>query len=787
MKKAQMKKIDNFMKIKITGANAKKISRMGFLSMMTISLIACQLFANDTHTEELSFLSGKVEYHTISGTFDVIHNDVEIIKEAYSVVNIDGISIKSLDYKNRQVTYQDVNDAFGNGKKLTIHLTEAGLPDMQQVFYSYSGTDYFLMEVTIKGEALRSNYIAPLKTSQVNIAREGNNRFLSVPFDNDTFIRFKSQSVAEGNSLVSSEVTAFYEDNSRFGLVIGSVEHATWKTGITAVGVGNQLSSLEIFGGFTNQGITRDTRSHGLLEGNSLKSPKIFVGLFEDWRIGLETFGKANLLSEPTYLPVWDGSTPIGWNSWGAMQSELSLEKAKDVVDFFANELSMFKSGGTAYIDLDSYWDNLIVGGLEGNFAKLVAFADYCKSKGLKPGIYWAPFVDWGKYDRKVEGSAYNYSEAWTKVNGEYHDLDGCRAMDPTHPATQERIKLLMNKFKLCGFEMIKIDFIGHAAVEADNYYDPEVTTGMQAFNKGMEFLTNEIGDGMFIYAAISPVFATNQYVHSRRIACDAYADINATEYTLNSNTFGWWQSYMYSFIDGDHIVFGNSSLGENRARLASGLINGSLFLGDDFSKEGAWHEKTKLLLLNSDLIKIAQEGKAFRPINGGSSQASEIFVHPGKKTGGIIAVINYSNVEKSFNLDLSQLGIENKDVLSAKELFTGKDFQIVNNSITINVDPKDAGILQINTDSYISVGEDKWKNKSFIFPNPANDKINISNKSQIKEIFVNSIQGRLLEKYDINGENACTLDLAGLKKGLYFLTIIDVFDEIVTHKIVIQ
>lgn len=72
--------------------------------------------------------------------------------------------------------------------------------------------------------------------------------------------------------------------------------------------------------------------------------------------------------------------------------------------------------------------------------------------------------MDWGKTDRRVEGSDYHYRDIWTKTGGRYHDIDGARALDPTHPGTKQRIALLINKFNEIGFDLIKIDFIGHAA-----------------------------------------------------------------------------------------------------------------------------------------------------------------------------------------------------------------------------------------------------------------------------------------------------------------------------------
>src|SRR5690606_22047158 len=473
----------------------------------------------------------------------------------------------------------------------------------------------------------------------------GDYHILEVPFDNDAWVRYTANSTQTNVSAISSEVTAFYDNTSRLGLISGSVEHRVWKTGIETSGISNTLNQFRVFGGYASASGTRDQSPHGSIQGRSLKSPKIFVGIFSDWRKGMESYGVANKINDGRYIADWAEGAPFGWNSWGSIQSDINLEKSKLVVDYFSDELPFFRNNEIAYIDLDSYWDNMVQGGLEGDFTALKEFVDYCKSHHLKPGIYWAPFVDWGKFDRRVEGSSYNYASSWTTVEGGYHDVDGARAMDPTHPATKERIDLVIDKFKQTGFEMIKIDFIGHAAAEATSYYDPSITTGMQAFAHGMEYLIDRIGNQMLVYAAISPNLATGRYVHMRRIACDAYADINATEYTLNSTTYGWWQSRIYDFIDADHIVFGNSSLGENRARLTSAVVNGSIIMGDDYSSQGQWMERSKSLLQNKDILKLAARTEGvFVPVEGNTNQtASESYVLDLDGTY-YVALFNYGN-----------------------------------------------------------------------------------------------------------------------------------------------
>lgn len=726
-------------------------------------------------------ISGEIIYNTQTGTASVISGGKTIIANAHAVVANGGDVHNSLSYANRSITEIEIADDFGTGKKITVALSETGKPNMEQIFYTYSDKDYFLVEVRIVGESVSSNYMAPLVTNSVDIGQQGDNRVLFVPFDNDTFIKYHSKPMANTLTNVSSEATAFYENDSRAGLVVGSVEFDAWKTGVRTSGAGHKLSELAVWGGYTDESVTRDPIPHGAVSGSVVKSPKVFVGYFDDWREGFDEYGKAVAIAQPRYVFNWDRPTPFGWNSWGAIQTDLNLEKAKGVVDFFANQIPAFRSGETAYIDLDSFWDNMVSGGLEGDFSNLISFVQYCKSKGLKPGIYWGPFIDWGKFDRKVEGSDYNYSDVWTKVNGSYHDLDGGRAMDPTHPATKQRIDLVIDKFKKCGFEMIKIDFIGHAAIEADEFYDPSVTTGMQAFRHGMEYLIDKLEGKMLVYAAISPNLATGRYAHSRRIACDAYADIKATEYTLNSVTYGWWQSHIYNYIDADHLVLGNASLGENRARLTSGVICGPLITGDDFSASGQWTERAKTLLQNQDILELARNGKTFRPAEGDTeSAASEIFT---KEIDGMhyIALINYGE-EKEYHLDLTRLNIPLRQQY-AKELFAGKIINPDGNILQIRLGARDAAILRL-TEGVINDVRLGAADTTVLYPNPASNQVTISCKHPISSFKI-LYNGAVVNKMEGINRSEIVVNMEQYKDGFYIIHVEDADGFTKTYKVV--
>ena len=717
---------------------------------------------------------GRIVYNLQTGQVTVFAGDHAFITDARAVVHNGAAEISSTDYTNRNAEQSDINDAFGTGRKLVVSLSGNGLPDLQQIFYAYAGREYFLTEVYLRGASVSSNYMAPLVSSHVALGATGDNRVLKVPFDNDTFIRYQSFSLSNEVTNTSSEVTAFYDNIGRTGLVTGSVEHMTWKTGVRTVGTGGQLKEFAVWGGYTEVGVTRDVRAHGVLSGTEVKSPKIFVGLFTDWRKGLDEYGKANVLAEPRYIFTWDKPTPFGWNSWGAIQANITLDKGKAVANFFATSVPAYRSGGTAYVDLDSYWDALASGGLAGDFSQLKAFADYCKERGLQPGVYWAPFVDWGKNGGAgVEGTGgqYTYSQVWTKANGAYHDLDGTRAMDPTHPATKKRIALVINKFKECGFTMIKIDFIGHAAVEADSYYDPSVKTGLQAFRQGMEYLIDQLDSKMLVYVAISPNLATGRYGHMRRIACDAYSDINATEYTLNSTTYGWWQTYVYNYIDADHLVFKNEAIGVNRARFTSGLITGSLITGDDYSTSGPWMSTARQLLQQEDLLAIARNGRAFTPVDGNAEQsASEVFVQT-IGSSQYVAIVNYKD-KKTYDLSLSRLGLAPGEYI-VKELFTGKVTGLQGSTLSREMPARDAAIFRLTPGTVTGTLAEHAEDTATLSPNPATDIVRIQSAKAIRTLRVLSAEGKVISEVKNVKNKEYSFSVANFRKGIYIVTLV--------------
>ncbi|RFZ94044.1 alpha-galactosidase [Mucilaginibacter conchicola] len=650
----------------------KNIARLS----TALCLLFASIIANAQKKVSIPFgKDGRISYDLSRGTFDTYQANEAVFKTIYADAKVNDIELDTRKYLKRSYTKERIKDGFGNGYKHTITLTADGLQQMKQVFYTYDDRGYFFTEISFTGAVLKSNNMHPINGGFVPVSG-GDLQTVFVPFDNDTFISYQSKAFGKDNG-VSAEVGTVYSEKARGGLVAGSIEHGVWKTGVS-LNAGEPVNKIDVWAGYTAEAVTRDKIAHGIIEGNTIRSPRIMMGYFADWRKGMEEYGKANRIADPPAVAKWTKPTPVGWNSWGVIQEHISLDKAKKVVDFFADSIPAFRTGKTAYIDLDSYWDKLVH---NGDYAELKEFVTYCRAKGLEPGVYWAPFTDWGHGggpNRKVDGSDYTFGDIWTKVGGGYHDLDGARAIDPTHPGTKQRIAYIIGKLKACGFSMIKIDFLGHAAIEANGFYDKSVKTGMEAYRKGMEYLISQTGKDMLIYAAISPSLATGRYTHMRRIACDAFKSIDNTQYTLNSVTYGWWQTYLYDYLDADHVVFNDETEGANRARLLSALITGTWLSGDDLSTHGQWSERIKKYYEKPELLEVVKPGKAFRPVDGNTGKgASAIF---SKREGNVfyVAAFNYGKQPTSYSLTADRLGINFKTLLNGKELLQNNP--IINN-----------------------------------------------------------------------------------------------------------
>ncbi|PYT95223.1 MAG: hypothetical protein DMG38_27950 [Acidobacteria bacterium] len=83
-------------------------------------------------------------------------------------------------------------------------------------------------------------------------------RILIVPWDNDNFVRYRGEVIDGSGS--SYEVTSIYDNSSRNGLVIGSITHDTWKSGIDYRGSHGKLEALTVYLAYNEHCIRSESR-----------------------------------------------------------------------------------------------------------------------------------------------------------------------------------------------------------------------------------------------------------------------------------------------------------------------------------------------------------------------------------------------------------------------------------------------------------------------------------------------------------------------------------------------
>jgi alpha-galactosidase len=565
-------------------------------------------------------------------------------------------------YANDVLTNYVTGTVYGNrswsvaGDRVEINLTQSNLPAMKQIFI-LDRDNSFLAQVEMTGVSLQSRWMGPLvmdMTGGVDVGSYSDNRALIVPFDNDSFT-FSYDAMPLNSTSMSYEAAAFYDNTTRNGLVVGSVTHDTWKTGVYFQGSNNRLNVLNVFGGVTSAD-TRDVSEHGLVKGDTISSPVAFVSFGTDWRTVMEGYADANTAVTPRL--VWNGGVPFGWNSWYAYTTSLSYSNATAASTFVKNALQTnnFDNQGVVYINLDSFWSNL-------SDAELQQFSNYCHSNGQKAGIYWAPFVYWGTASQGsnsfITGSGmYKWSSAYLRTaGGGVQTLDGGIALDPTHPGFKQMAAYYMNYFKSRGFDFLKLDFLSHGALEGV-HFDPAATTGIRAYNQGMQYLLSQNNGRMFLSAAISPIFP-HQYAHSRRIYCDAATSINDTAATMQAVSYGWWiNSRLYQYSDPDMMKFSGGTANENQSRLINCAVAGTLFLNSDDLASATGENLARTCLTNANINEVARAGVCFRPVEGNTGTGpADVFVRQAGSTW-YVAVFNYSGFSASKAISLARLGI---------------------------------------------------------------------------------------------------------------------------------
>jgi hypothetical protein len=666
-----------------------------------------------------------VRYHRTTGTMDVEWTGgKKLLGLSSSAVLDDGRQISTTTYIAHTLGKPEHADGAEAAEVYTVRSSAPGLPDILQHIWLYDSQPAIAIEAELvsKGAQVGTRHFDPVVLKEagiVGVSQAKSLRFLHVPFDNDMWFRYNSIAVADikpGQPVTSNEVAAIYDNATRQALILGSITHDTWKTAIEAGVTNGQITSLDLYGGISSPtGVrtdTHDTVPHGIVRGERVKSPRIFIGSFADWRDGLEAYGAANAA---IHAPMkWAAGAPMGWNSWAAYADKINDHRYLGAAAFVRDTLvpQGFSRNKVIYINLDAFWSNLDAVQLAEAVAEIKAMRGV-DGTHFEPGIYWTPFAYWSSdLDAYVEGTSmkYRYRDILLKApdGSILPKVDGGLAIDPSHPGAKARATYFLAQFQKLGFTYLKLDFLSHGALEG-LHFDPAIQTGTQAYNLGMKQIADETGNRMFLSLSIAPLFPSG-YGHARRLSCDTKGHISggdqSTEYMLNSLTYGWWTGQNLYITDPDHVVLGDKadqgarSVEEGKSRLLSAIISGGMILDSSrLADDPQAREMAQSVYNNRSWFAIAAEEQTFRPIEGDTGdKAADVFVRASAH-GAYVALFNYDEKQPhTFHVPSDRIdkALANAPSVTVIDVASGTELKPARTALNVELQPSASILLEL-------------------------------------------------------------------------------------------
>jgi hypothetical protein len=680
------------------------------LAHIVLAKPECRVTSNAVQVTNGTF---RLETNLLTGRYNCRWtNQSQLLSASCECRLSDGTTLATTSYTHHSCSavtdVAPLKDSTGTGIRVTVHHTATQLPELRQEFDVYDdGPSFFITSLTVVSDnEIGTNKISPLvadsRDGGLRLSTKATPVVLFVPFDNDAWVRFNNAH-DPAKDPDSYEVTAIFDNASRQGVVIGSVRHDLWKTGIESRDLSaGAIGHLRVYGGATGS-LSRDSQPHGVVTGRTVTSPPVMVGSYDDWRDGLEEFGRTNGRVSPPL--VWAGGPIFGWNSWAAYGGSVDLAKYTNASDFIHSEVQSksFNNNDVAYINWDASWNKCTPD-------ELRTAARHAHENGQKAGIYFSPFTLWNdKLEKVVEGTdgKYVYGDLLLRDSEgkPLPRLDGGQPLDPTHPGTLAHVDWQLDRFVDWGYDFVKLDFLNAAVLEG-RHFDPAVSTGVAAYNLSMKRIVadlapEKIGRSFFISLSIAPVFPAG-FGHSRRISCDAFGEIRDTEYMLNSLSYGWWQNgSVYTFNDPDHIVLWRpqhpSSLEEARSRVNASAIAGTTFINSDDFTDPTSQQRAAQLLTNPQINALARSGRTFRPIEADASdRASNCFVREDPDGIRYVAAFNFNAKEPAtVRVKLDRIGVAAASTYRLHDLWDDTD-RTLSGDLTIALPPAGSKIVRL-------------------------------------------------------------------------------------------
>ncbi len=340
------------------------------------------------------------------------------------------------------------------------------------------------------------------------------------------------------------------------------------------------------------------------------------------------------------------GKKPTGWSSWYQYFSSLewpdvlmNLERAEEF------PIEVFQIDDSYEVDIGDWFET------KAGFPSLEIIAETIRERGLKPGIWLAPFSvsessklfkvhpDWVVMENGSPKVAYRN---WGK------DI---YALDLSNDEVLNWLHDLFTNLRKIGFEFFKIDFLFAGAIPGDR---KSGRSPIELYREGMKVI-RESAKGAFILGCGGPLLPSAGFVDGMRVSEDTapYWDAEnegiSAKYALRNDITRYFFHGRLWYNDPDCLILRKDSrLSKNQREiyaLVSGALDGLIFLSDDLRKLS---EEDKKLL--KKVIDISGGKPRVENVMDGSMKYE--ITSRGSRSGNVRLVVDLESSEYEFATD---------------------------------------------------------------------------------------------------------------------------------------
>lgn len=696
-------------------------------------------YANEEGT--ISITNGRVtvSFDRRTGLLSFAAGGRRLFEGAHFGALIDGEERLSPQFAWEKWSKASITDALGLGNSLVITSTESkGIEWMLEITL-YEGKDYAIFQHTLANTGQQAVQVGGLKPLAVGV----NGRFSedmalrrAVAFINSyTSVGYRgvvpilplpyvviSLSLPDGTGNLRFGdysgwwVYALWNKDKGMGFIAGALTAEKWKTFI-------DMRQNPLAGSISSWSV--NNLGDALLpSGQVFTSEKIMIGVCNNPLACLEEYG----LAVGKVNRVKPAPPSLGWCSWPYYYRKITE------ADVLRNAMFMKDRLSPAYrfVLIDSGWFTFR-GDWQANEkfpAGMKATAQKIRDLGLKPGLWFAPFLvdkeaalvtdhpDWFVKDR--DGSLYIYRQD-PGAPARY-------VLDGSHPEVQAWLeRLFSTAVNEWGYEFLKLDFLQAGAVEGKRH-NPAVTS-LEALRQGLLAIRRGAGDRAYIQQAIGPWLAPVGILNESRMGMDTEFRLSPDLTTSDIPWLNWqyttWYSRnniagyfargnLFNIQSGEGIRLGPWSSQEAKALIATYALNGNLWLGGDLT---SLSPKQTELLNNSALIALSASGLGAKPLDlferpdllaalgavnvfGDSQRLTygalpRIWYVPGKDAP-LVGLFNWSDRRSTISLPLAKIGLDPDKRCSLFDVWTGQRVGECRGSITMTIDGHAHELLRI-------------------------------------------------------------------------------------------